>query len=364
MSAPQKEQSKVSTTAIPTRDMGFKPDGNYRESPPRSRNSGGLESLLGPKSPRENPAPNHNRDSDLLLRLMQQAQRPAPVTQPLPPSQTSAVHTPGILQMPDLMSRPQLISKPKPPPPASFFDDPAIANISRQPEGGEHREQLRRRPTNGPPPQGLYDDIPFHPSQHNQQHQPSNQPRPSQHQALPYGMPRHAGFDQQIPPPPWANPNNQLPPQHASQHQHQPPHQQHHQQHQGPHIAPPPGIPNPPRTNNPFSSGPPLPFPGPMPQTHDNRPPNFPPRNPNPAGFGVPPGMPPPPGYMPGMNGPPPPGFPPVPNAHEPGMMGMPGAGGQFSGNANIPGAGGPLPRHLLEMFGQDGRGAMQGHYR
>jgi hypothetical protein len=79
--------------------------------------------------------------------------------------------------------------------------------------------------------------------------------------------------------------------------------------------------------------------------------------------------MPPPPGYMPGMNGPPPPGFGAVPNQHEGGMMLPQGGQGQGGFGGGNQGSGGPgptqgLPRHLLEMFSQEGRGMGGGHYR
>ncbi|KAL4967888.1 uncharacterized protein BDV14DRAFT_14212 [Aspergillus stella-maris] len=263
----------------------------------------------------------HGRDSQHLLRLMQQV-RVGPGSGPNQGPQNqpqSAGPAPGLMNLPDGMPHPPGIGPGMKGP--GFLDDPAIAAMQRP-----DIEHLRRRPANGPPP-GYFDDVPF------QGGQPPITPggsRVPQGQGPPMGIPRPPGFEH-MPPPGWAG--HQLPPQQGG-----PP---------GP-LGPPPGIPTPTRGVNPPGVNPNF-MSNAMPM-HGNIPPNE--RQPFPRGP-IPPGMMPPPGYM---NVPPPGGFPPMPHNGD-NMM------GPFDGN---PGLQGPPPsnRHLLDMFAQVGgdvRGGMVG---
>ena len=312
------------------------------EAKPPSRSSGGLESLLGPQSPRHDQkrdsAP--SKDSDFLLRLMQQSKM---TPSPQPPQQQQAPqsnHVPGILQMPEALNRSrQPVKSPGGLP--SFFDDPAIANSQRLPpprgEDFDMHQRLgpRLQMQNDYPPRPEYpkspqDQLPHHPS----------------------AMHHPPGFDSGPPPSGWAHQQHhqQFPPQ-----QQLPPPQQ-----QGPMHAPP-GIPNPNATRGmpPFPSGPPMPhhnmqMPPPL---QDNRQPPQPQQRKIPSGGPFPPpGMQPPPGFManhPG--GPPPPGFPPMPMGGNDGMGGMPMGGGRDGGlphqQAGMP------PRHLMDLFAMSGGG-------
>lgn len=258
------------------------------------------------------------RDSQHLLRLMQQV-RVSPGAGPNQGPQgqpQSAGPAPGLMNMPDGIPHPPGIGPGMKGPPG-FLDDPAIAAMQRP-----DVDQLRRRPTNGPPI-GFFDDVPF--PQGAQVPITPGGTRAPQGQAPPMGIQRPPGFEH-IPPPGWAG--HHLSPQQAG-----PP---------GP-LAPPPGIPTPNRGVNPGY------MPNVMPPIPGNLPMNE--RQPFPRGP-PPPGMMPPPGYM---NGPPPGGFPPMPHNGE-NLM------GPFEGNPGLQGA--PSSRHLLDMFGQAGidtRGGMVG---
>ncbi|KAL2830923.1 hypothetical protein BDW59DRAFT_14884 [Aspergillus cavernicola] len=255
------------------------------------------------------------RDREHLLRLMQQVRVNPGITgqnhgaynQP-----QSAGPALGLMNIPDAMPHPPGIGPAMKGP--SFLDDPAIATMQRS-----EIDQLRRRPTNGPPI-GYFEDVPF--PQGAQVPITPGGGRAPQGQGPPgMSIQRPPGFEH-MPPPSWAGPH--LPPQQAG-----PP---------AP-LAPPPGIPTPNRGVNPNY------IPNVMPM-HGNLPLNE--RQAYPRG--PPPGMMPPPGYM---NGPPHTGFPPMPHNGD-NMM------GPFDGN---PGLQGPPPssRHLLDMFGQVGGGDARG---
>ncbi|KAL4979504.1 hypothetical protein BDW66DRAFT_103614 [Aspergillus desertorum] len=267
------------------------------------------ENLLGQES--------QGRDSQYLLRLMQQA-RLSPGAGPNQASQNqpqSAGPPPGLINMPEAMPHPPGTEPSMKGP--SFLNDPAIATMQRS-----DVDQLRRRPTNGPP-MGYFDDVPFR--QGAQIPITPGGSRVPQGQAPPMGIQRPPGFEH-MPLPGWAG--HHMPPQQA-----------------GPSapLAPPPGIPTTNRGVNPNYISNVMPLPGNMPLNE---------RQPFPRGP-IPPGLMPPPGYM---NGPPPGILPPTPHSGD-NLM------GPFDGN---PGLQGPPPssRHLLDMFGQvgaDARGGMVG---
>ncbi|KAL1962898.1 hypothetical protein VTN77DRAFT_9076 [Rasamsonia byssochlamydoides] len=340
----QPEPTRPAQTAAfssPTRDS-FNRQQEYMPAQVNP-NSTGMESFLSQTAPRDPQA--QLRDRENLLRLMQQVKiSPGPnQSHGNAPPQTSAGHTPGILNMPDLLSRPQGIQNvPKNP---NFLDDPAIAHMQRP--DADRNEQMRRA-ANGPP-MGYFDDIPY-PGVSQGGQVPNTTAAggrgPQGHAQPPMGLQRPPGFDQMPPPPGWAT--QQLPPQQGGG---------------GPgQLAPPPGIPTPARGMNPNYLGGPMPMHGGNMPPPNERPPF--PRGNSGGNFGPPPGMMPPPGYM-NMSGPPS-AFPPIPHNPE-AMMNFPHGGqGNYGGGGNAgPSGAPPSSRHLLEMFAQanggDGRGGMLG---
>ncbi|KKA16190.1 hypothetical protein T310_10224 [Rasamsonia emersonii CBS 393.64] len=324
----------------PTRPAAF-------SSPTRQHEyMSGQDGAAGVNSPRDAQA--QLRDRENLLRLMQQVKiSPGPnqqqqqqqygTTQP----QSTAGHTPGILNVPDLLQRSQGIQK-APTKNPNFLDDPAIANMQRP--DAELNEQMRRSAAANGPPMGYFDEMGFPGGQ-------AGGRGPQGHGQPPMGLQRPPGFDQMPPPPGWGA--QQLQPQQGGG---------------GPSpLAPPPGIPTPSRGMNPnFVSGP-MPMHGGNMGPVSERPP-FPrgmSGNNSGGNFGAPPGMMPPPGYM-NMSGPPMSGYPPMPHNPE-AMMNFPHGGqGNFGGGGNSgPSGAPPSSRHLLEMFAQanggDGRGGMPG---
>ena len=307
-----------------------------RDSPPRSRQSTGLENMLGHQSPAQEQGPRPqsipSKDTDLLLRLMQQpTHNPTPVPQQQPNSSliSGMRQTPGVLQMPENRNRlpkPQNEKMMQPP----FIDKPpgldAVRNEQHMP-----REVLQRRPTNGHA-SSFFDEPFFNELRQTSQQQGSGQ---NQHRAqgIPIGMPRPPGFDQAPQAPPSWPQHLQLQAQHQQQH------------HQGPMIAPP-GIPTP---------------------QHRGIPPSFPPTQQIPRQMAM--GMPPPqqgptgqrqrkytsdggasfpslmsipPGFL--ANGPPP-GFPAMPH-------GLGAGGAQFDGSGGV-------PARYMDLYARNGgRGA------
>ncbi|KAL2861242.1 uncharacterized protein BJX67DRAFT_391532 [Aspergillus lucknowensis] len=303
----QAEQPR-SPIASPSREQGQQLD----QMPFQDPSARAPDALLKENMFSQEP---QGRDRENLLRLMQQvrvspgtSQGHAPQHQP-----QSAGPAPGLMNIPDPMPHPPgIVPAMKGP---SFVDDPAIATMQRS-----EVEQLRRRPTNGPP-LGYFDDVPF--PQGAQVPITPGGTRGPQGQAPPgISVQRPPGFEH-VPPPGWVG--HLPPPQQAG-----PP---------GP-LAAPPGIPTPNRGVNPNYMSNVMPMHGSLPLNE---------RQPFPRGP-PPPGMMPPPGYM---NGPPHSGFPPMPHSGD-NLM------GPFDGN---PGLQGPPPssRHLLDMFGQVGGGEARG---
>lgn len=300
------------------------------EAKPQSRNSGGgLESLLGTRSPK---TPSEKKtDSDFLLRLMQQS-KASPSPQ-LPQNQAAQSNQiPGILQMPEALSRARHSMKSPNELPA-FFNDPLPNEVQRAgPPGLDERQRYSSRPPL--PNEAVYPPRPEYAK--SPQEYIANQQPPMQR---PPGLGPPAGWPyQQLP-------AEQQPPAHIPFHG-------------------PPGL------SNPASRGPYFPPGPPMPQ-HMNMPPPPSGRAPQEtqrkymsgnAPF-LPPGMQPPPGFM-GAGGPPP-GFPPMPISSHDAMLGMRPNGppmGGAGGQQGIP------PSHLMELFaaaGDRGRGPMgPGPYR
>ncbi|KAL4917011.1 hypothetical protein BDW62DRAFT_184822 [Aspergillus aurantiobrunneus] len=303
------EQTR-SPISSPSRERGQRPEQMPLQDPSaRTADIPLKENLFGQES--------QGRDSQHLLRLMQQV-RVSPGAGPSQGVQNqpqSAGPGPGLMNMTDHIPHPPGMGPAMKGP--SFLDDPAIATMQRS-----GVDQLRRRPTNGPP-MGYFEDVPFH--QGGQVPITPGGSRAAQGQAPPMGIQRPPGFEH-MPPPGWAG--HHLPPQQAG-----PP---------AP-LAPPPGIPTPNRGVNPNYMSNAMPMHGNMPLNE---------RQPFPRGP-LPPGMMPPPGYL---SGPPPGGFPPMLHNGDSLM-------GPFDG---APGIQGPPPssRHLLDMFGQVGgdvRGGMVG---
>ena len=311
-----------------------------RGSPPRERQSTGVENVLGPQSPVREQAPRpqstSSKDAELLLRLMQQPTHdptPLPHQQPNPSSISGMRQTPGIIHMPEnrhRLPKPQSEKMMQLP----FLDRPPGLDATRN-DQQVPREVLQRRPTNGHPP-SFFDEPFFNELRQTSQPQGGNQ---NQHrtQGIPIGIQRPPGLDQ-VP---------QVPPNWPSLHQMQAQHQ--HQHPQGPMIAPP-GIPNPQhRGMNPsfpptqqmprqLTMGMPPPQQGPSGQRQR--------KYTGDGGASFPPGMGISPGFM--TNGPPP-GFPALPH-------GLGTGGAQFDGSGGMP------SRHMMDLYARNGgRGAPGG---
>lgn len=286
--------------------------------PRKSLKATGLESLLGMQSLPDGPT--QNRDSEFILKLMQQSRTSAVPSQVQQyPQQSLPGNAPGLLPFPESMGRPQDVSQKKlpPGPPLGMFGNPLMASM----QGGEQdsaRELPKRKMTGGQPPVYL-DDASM--AAYSRRQAQSN----AQKGAPPaFGLPRPPGLDQM--PSIW-------------------PSQSGAPQQQG-HIAPPPGFQNTPRGANLFPPGliPNLANPSVL----NERGPYARVSGTGPMNMGIPP-----PGLM-GVNGPPP-GFPPLPFNPD-GMMSMPGPnqyGGPHRPHFDLYGDGGPL-----------GRGAPPGQFK
>lgn len=294
LAAPQQSRASYQDHPTPkaTRD-GIPPRQQIlREAPtsppiysPRSRKSIGLEGLLGAQSPQEGPGP-QNRDSEFLLKLMQQT-RHVPNQPTMNQRRTSAGNAPGILPSSNLLGQPRGVSQqdmPGPPPQRFYHERREEIQMPDQTNSQAPEDRTRIAKT---AMRIFSDEPPLANPQRQPQAFPSN---------LPPGLQRLPAFDQL--------------PQPYSQHIHP--------QRQS-MIAPPPGFPTPPQPRHAPTQFPP----GLVPNLSNlnlstDRGVPFTMRPPPPPGpGGPPPGMPPPPppGFM-SMNGPPP-GFPPMPYNHE-----------------------------------------------
>ena len=295
---------------------------NERASPPihspRSRRSIGLESLLGPQSPREGPGP-QNRDSEFLLKLMQH--KGSDSNQLVGGSHRPPTgNTPGILPYPN-MPQPQQHSN-------HLYRTETYGEATNG--NGRPRDKLnptanQNRRIQMPPNTEFYDDIVTNPVRR------QSVPTVSQQYGLSSGLQRPPGFEP-------------LPPGY-SQHM-----QQQQQQQRQSMVVPPPGFQNPNRNANQFP-------PGLIPNlsnlnVSNDRSLQFGMRQMGPG-----PGAPPPPGFV-GINGPPP-GFPPMVIPQD----------GRISPSNRMFFSGGPQ-RHPMDAFGDPaqfglaGRGALPGQYR
>lgn len=282
--------------------------------PPRSRESGGLESLLGSQHPKDAPLP-QNRDSEFLLKLMQQTQQARPnINQSNSNNQRlDGGPAPGILPFIISTREPNQVSGTLPP---GYINDSA-------------REELQQRdrlnPTAPPErkgvPPGFFGGY------------PEILPRNSgagviSQSALSSGLQRPPGLEQ-------------APTVYAQNMQ---------SQRQG--MVPPPGFQAPIRAHNPFP-------PGLMPNISSSNNPNErgPPYGLRHVGPTGPAGMP-PPGFM-TMN-PPAPGFPPAPFNQE-GRMSPPGRlyYGPGTQRQAMDGFG-----EAANTFGMGGQGILPGQYR
>lgn len=281
----------------------------------------GLESLLGAQSPPEGPT--QNRDSEFILKLMQQSRISAVPSQIQQyPQRSLPGNAPGLLPFPELIGKPQDVSQKKMPtgPPPGMFDDSLIADLQRA-EQGSARELPKRKVTGGHPPM-YFDDASMAPFSRRQVQSNAPKGAPSA-----FGLPRPPGLDQM----PTVWPSQSGAPQQQS------------------HIAPPPGFQNTSRGPNVFP-------PGLMPNLANPSVLNERGQYARVSGTGqMNLGMP-PPGLM-GVNGPPP-GFPPL-SFNPDGIIGMPSSnhyGGPPRSHFDLYGDGGPL--------GPNGRGAPQGQFK
>ncbi len=263
-----RQQPSAVRNGTPTREQVLR---NLPASPPiqspRARDSAtGLESLLASQAHRE--APSQNRDSEFLLKLMQQTQQPRPSNTGanFGDQQKGEVAGPGTLQLSSLLISPRdsVCYTPNANPPLGLYNEPLRDDIQR-------RDKLNPNADRKGPPPGFY-EVPN--NGNTQRHPPicANQ-QPS----LPAGLQRPPGLEQ-------------LP---SSYSQFQIPRQS--------NIAAPPGFQAPLRNPHPFPPGLMARMPNPNDRAlqYDMRP-----------GVNAPIGMP-PPGFM-NMNVPPP-GFPPSP---------------------------------------------------
>ena len=307
---------ETSNDRIPPRDHTVE---NLRESPPihspRSRRSIGLETLLGPQSPRDGPAP-QNRDSEFLLKLMQH--KGSDINHLMGNSQRYAVsNAPGILPFPG-MTLPQAI------PQHTSQGFRSSSETYGDPSGADLRQRDKLNPNMNPSKRASvsdsYDDSIMGVSRR------QSIPTIPQQYGVPPGLHRPPGFEQ-------------APPSYS----------QHIQQQRQSIVVPPPGFQNPNRNPNQFPPGL-IPNLSNLNISNDRGVP-FNMRQPGSA-----PGAPPPPGFI-GINGPPP-GFPP---------MGIP-QDGRISPTSRMF-FGGP-PRHHLDgffdpaQFTHAGRGALPSQYR
>ncbi|OJD19379.1 hypothetical protein AJ78_00649 [Emergomyces pasteurianus Ep9510] len=327
---PPADYIKSSTTISSPARESFNQQGYAALNSPRDRPPPGLEALF--VKPSKEP-PGASRDTEFLLRLMQQSKVSSPNSQANPHPPPTSLQSAGGMNAQDMHTRAQALEKQKSP---VFLDDPAIANI-RRPEPQDLREQLRRRGTNGPP-MGYFDDMGFPPSHGNQT--PNQAPGARPPGQPPMALQRPPGFEQ-VQPPGW--PNQQLQPPGPNQ------------------FMLPPGLAQPPNRNmNPNFPAvpPPMPIHATMPPPNDRQAYQRSAMGGGPPPFAPPPGMMPPPGYM-NMNAPPPSAFPPMPHTPD-GMISMPhGNTAQYSG---VPPQGPPQPssRQSFDMFGPpSGDGSM-----
>ena len=296
----------------------------FRASPPihspRSRRSIGLESLLGPQSPREGPIP-QNKDSEFLLQLMQQ--KGSDIDSILGGSQRlPAGNAPGIPPYPNMAQAQSVQQHSNQGFRLDAFGDPVIGDLRPRDKlnpNAQPSKAAQMLPVSDP-----YVDMPM-----------TNSRRPSvpmvpQHYGPPPGLQRPPGFEQ-------------LPPGYQLMQQQQ----------RANMPVPPPGFSHPNRNPNPFP-------PGLIPNLS----------NPNISndrsilGFGMRQVGAPPPGFI-GNNGPPP-GFASMPMPPDgrisPTRMFFGGGGG---------GGGIPQRHPFMDSFGDPngkfglaGRGLLPGQYR
>ncbi|KAA6409217.1 MAG: hypothetical protein FRX48_06770 [Lasallia pustulata] len=271
--------------------------------------------------PREGPGP-HSRDSEFLLKLMQQT-RPAPNHPTLNDQRTPAGTAPGILPFSNLLGQPRGVSQQdmSGPPPQRYYQE---RREDVQMTDQSNPQALDDRARNAKNAMRMFAEEPsIANTQRQSQALPMN---------IPLGLQRPPGFDQM--PQPYAQ---HVHPQRQSM------------------IAPPPGFQNPQSRHAPNQFPPGLiPNLSNLNVSNDRGVP-FNMRPPQTGPSGPPPGMPPPPGFM-GMNAPPP-GFPPMPFNQE-GRMSP-------SGRMFYPqDFAGPFRDLSMGNFGLAGRGAPPAGYR
>ena len=319
MKFPSMDQRSLETIHDRTPPRDHILDG-FRESPPihspRSRRSIGLDSLLGPQSPRDGTAP-QNRDSEFLLKLMQH--KGSDINQLMGNNQRFPVsNAPGILPFPGMAQTQatplqanqgfRALSE--------AYGDPSTVDLRQRDKLNPNMNLNKRASVSDSYDDGVVSlsrrqSVPTVPQQYGV---PPGLQRPSGSEQAPPGYGHHIQQQRQsigVPPPGFQNPNR------------------------NPNQFPPGLIPN--LSNLNISNDRGVPF--------------------NMRQLGSAPGAPPPPGFM-GVNGPPP-GFPP---------MGIPQEGRISPPNRMF--FGGVPPRHHpegyvdLAQFGHAGRGTLPSHYR
>ncbi|KAI9705560.1 MAG: hypothetical protein M1836_006316 [Candelina mexicana] len=323
----------------------------------------GLDGLLGLQTP--NGGENQNRDSEFLLKLMQQSRSSAgsgqPQSAPEPPAVSRA---PSTQRYAEILSRPKDTTKGKLPtgPPPGLFDESSSSRYQRPIQDSVQEASKLKATTR--PPHGFSEDAAIAAFQRPQRENTSAPAKGSHTRRPPPGLfddPSISSFPRRQPldylQTHQSNPVIlQRPPglEQGSSGWPNPPHQAQHQA----HVPPPPGFSNPAQGSTHFPPG--FPIPGPMPMYGDRGPvgagtgPTGPGRG---QVQGAQPNM--GPSIFPHYGGGPPPGFHPIAFTQE-SIGPMP--------NSILHSAGSRRPQY--EMFGEggnmgpSGRGAPPGQYR
>ncbi|KAI9724128.1 MAG: hypothetical protein M1812_000847 [Candelaria pacifica] len=365
---PPKNTTKRSNppTIAPSSTQAQKPKNREvsdQEAHARGRKSNGLDGLLGLQTP--NGGDSQNRDSEFLLKLMQQSRSDAGSDRPPSASELPAVgRAPSTQHYAEILSRPKDTPKGKPAtvPPPGLSDESSLSGYSR-PIQDSAQEALRSKPTNRPPP-GFSEDAAIAAFQRPQRENANAPPKESSARRPPPGLfddPSISGLQQrQILEYPQTQQSHpvilQRPPglEQGSLGWPNSLHQPHHQA----HVPPPPGFNNPSHGPTPFPPG--FPMPSPMPLYGDRGSSGTVTGSTGPGRGHIP-------GAQPGIGlpgfphygGGPPPGFPPLTFSQE-SMGPIP--------NPTLHSAGPRRPQY--EMFGEggnlgpSGRGVPPGQYR
>ncbi len=356
-----KKRSK-SPTRAPSPAQTQKPknrEPSDHEAQARSRKPNGLDGLFGLQSPQVGA--NQNRDSEFLLKLMQQSRPSVGSSQPPSASELPAVsRAPGSQHFPEILSRPKDTPKGKLPagPPFGLFDESSMNGYQR-PIQDSVQESPKAKPTNRPPP-GFSEDAAIAAFQRPQRENTGAPPKETNPRRPPPGLfddPSISGFQRrqplEYPQTQQSHPVILQRPPGLEQASSGWPNSLHQAQHQA-HVPPPPGFSNPGHGPSPFPPGFPMPSPMPLYSDRGLAGPITGPAGPSRGGI---------PGAQPGMG---PPGFPHYTGGPPPGFLPLAFSQESMGPIPNsVPHSAGPR-RPQYEMFGEggNGRGAPPGQYK